>query len=82
MALLLLLNGQIAGINGIVGGLLGKPSNQSLTHAVFILGLVLEPALFVIVAGHKPAGLSLAWHCWVCSTARALLVSTPDCLCN
>lgn len=53
-SLLLLLNGRVAGISGIVGGLLQRPANDTSWRAAFILGLVgtgtigalLMPALF------------------------------------
>ena len=51
--LLLLLNGRIAGISGIVAGL-GHPGARRWTDAAFLLGLVLGPPLFALLAGHWP----------------------------
>ena len=52
-ALLLLLNGRIAGISGLVAGL-GRPGRRRWTDAAFLLGLVLGPPLFALLAGHWP----------------------------
>lgn len=53
-ALLILLNGRIAGISGLVAGL-GRPAGERwLADAAFILGLVLGPPLFAALAGHWP----------------------------
>jgi uncharacterized protein len=50
-----LLNGRIAGISGIVGGLL-KPARSDLPwRASFVAGLVLAPVLYGLAAGHLPA---------------------------
>lgn len=49
-ALFLLLDGRIAGISGIAGGLLDRPSPRWIVNACFIAGLVLGPALYAIVA--------------------------------
>ncbi|MBE7246769.1 MAG: YeeE/YedE family protein [Actinomycetospora chiangmaiensis] len=53
-ALLLLLNGRIAGISGIVAGL-GRPGERRLADGAFLLGLVLGPPVFSLLAGHWPA---------------------------
>lgn len=53
-SLLLLLNGRVAGISGIVGGLLQRPANDTSWRAAYIAGLVgtgaiaslMMPALF------------------------------------
>ncbi|WP_034992851.1 YeeE/YedE family protein [Beijerinckia mobilis] len=51
-ALLLLLNGRIAGISGILGRLLA--GDQLPTNGAFILGLILGPVLYTMVFGHPP----------------------------
>ncbi len=53
--LFLLLNGRIAGISGILGGLLNPSGPESRTNLAFVIGLVLGPLLFSLVAGHRPA---------------------------
>ena len=50
-ALLLLLNGRIAGISGILGGLLHPRSDDVLWRLAFILGLIFAPA---VVAAFMP----------------------------
>ena len=53
-ALLLLTNGRIAGISGILGGLL-EPSGRNFGwRVVFLIGLLLGPVLFRLGAGHWP----------------------------
>ena len=42
-ALLILLNGRIAGISGILGGLLHPAPNETFWRAAFVLGLVIAP---------------------------------------
>ena len=60
-ALLMLFNGRIAGIGGILGGLL-RPSNEDVAWRVaFIAGLVVAPLAWALVAAlpaiHVDAGL-------------------------
>jgi hypothetical protein len=50
--LLLLVNGRIAGISGIVGGLLG--GRQVLANGAFLAGLMLGPLLHAFVFGLLP----------------------------
>ncbi len=49
-ALFLLLNGRIAGISGIVGGLLHPVKGDINWRIAFVLGLVLAPAVFSLFA--------------------------------
>lgn len=50
--LLLLVNGRIAGISGIVGRLLG--GQQIGPNAMFVAGLLLGPWLYAAASGHLP----------------------------
>jgi uncharacterized membrane protein YedE/YeeE len=50
--LLLLVNGRIAGISGIVGRLLG--GQQIGPNATFVAGLLLGPWLYAAASGHLP----------------------------
>ena len=52
-AMLLLLNGRIAGISGLVAGL-ARPGARWRADAAFLIGLVLGPPLFALLAGHWP----------------------------
>lgn len=52
-ALFLLLNGKIAGISGIVGGLFRPKSGDVAWRIAFVSGLVLSPLLYGAV-GHLP----------------------------
>jgi uncharacterized protein len=48
-AMFVLLNGRIAGISGIVGGLLGpRPAGDTGWRVAFILGMVLAPGLWLL----------------------------------
>lgn len=49
---LLLCNGKIAGISGIVGGLLSPAKNDTLWRAVFVAGLLSGGALFQLFSPH------------------------------
>jgi uncharacterized membrane protein YedE/YeeE len=53
-ALLLLANGRIAGISGILGGLLGPSARDWAWRTAFVVGLLAGPALFRLGAGHWP----------------------------
>ncbi|KPF62837.1 hypothetical protein IP69_19880 [Bosea sp. AAP35] len=50
--ILLLVNGRIAGISGIVGRLLG--GQQVVTNAAFVIGLVLGPLIYAAAFGALP----------------------------
>jgi uncharacterized membrane protein YedE/YeeE len=47
-ALFVLFNGRIAGISGILGGLLALPKGDSAWRVAFLLGLVASPLVFVL----------------------------------
>ena len=53
-ALFLLLNGRIAGISGILGGLLTPPSRETGWRAAFVAGLVLAPVAYAGLGGSLP----------------------------
>lgn len=58
--LLLLLNGRIAGISGIVGRLLG--GHHALVNGAFVVGLLSGPALYGALHGALPAmTVSTSW---------------------
>lgn len=52
--LLLALNGRIAGVSGVAGGLWFSPSGERGWRLLFLLGLVLGTALQVLLGGHVP----------------------------
>ncbi|WP_293795264.1 YeeE/YedE family protein [uncultured Bosea sp.] len=52
-ALLLLLNGRVAGISGILGRL--TQGSQVPTNAAFVVGLMIGPSLYRLVSGAWPA---------------------------
>ena len=59
-SMLLLLNGRIAGISGIVGRL--AQGSQIGTNAVFVAGLIFGPIVFGLMAGHPPAStITASW---------------------
>jgi uncharacterized protein len=53
-AFLLVVNGRIAGVSGIVGGLLGRIDTGSLQRVAFVAGLVLGPIVFRMAFGDWP----------------------------
>ena len=63
-SLLLILNGRVAGISGILGGLLGRASaSEHVWRALFVLGLVIGGSVAVAVvpgAFGAPPGLGIA----------------------
>ena len=48
-AVLLLINGRIAGISGIVGALFKQPDAGLFANAAFVIGLVFGPVLFLLL---------------------------------
>ena len=54
-ALLLLINGRIAGISGILGSVLHKPDARFFMDTAFVAGLLLGPVLFLVLFGAWPA---------------------------
>jgi uncharacterized membrane protein YedE/YeeE len=48
-AMLVLLNGRIAGVSGILGGALSRPGKDTIWRLAFILGLVAAPLLYTLV---------------------------------
>lgn len=54
-SLLLLFNGRIAGISGIVGGLFGASAGPHAWRIAFLAGLILGPVLLIQVTGRVPA---------------------------
>ncbi|WP_293775648.1 YeeE/YedE family protein [uncultured Oxalicibacterium sp.] len=63
VALFLLLNGRIAGISGIVGGLLKKNDANTGWRLSFVAGLIVSPLFYGLFAhpviGGSPAGLPM-----------------------
>lgn len=62
--ILLLVNGRIAGISGIFGGLLSPLRGDTVWRLVFVIGLVLGGTLWPMMSGHTvpfemPAGVPL-----------------------
>lgn len=53
-ALLILFNGRVAGISGILGGLLRPSAGDSAWRLLFLLGLVLAPFLWRLAAPLPP----------------------------
>ncbi len=50
-ALLLLLNGRISGISGIVGGLVAPKSSDAGWRVVFVAGLLLGASIYMLATG-------------------------------
>lgn len=54
VAMLLLLNGRIAGISGLVAGIGTDRGKRRLADLLFVLGLVLGPPVFALLSGAWP----------------------------
>jgi len=54
-ALFLMLNGRIAGISGILGGLIPPERGQAAWRLAFLAGLVITPLIYVASGGALPA---------------------------
>jgi uncharacterized protein len=58
-SVLLLVNGRVAGVSGVAGGLvsgvLGRVDGELLERAGFVIGLILGPFVFLILFGALPA---------------------------
>jgi uncharacterized protein len=50
-AMFILLNGRIAGISGIVGGLLKPQRGDTLWRVLFVAGMLAAPGIWMLVAG-------------------------------
>ncbi|WP_158810181.1 YeeE/YedE family protein [Beijerinckia sp. L45] len=53
-AVFLALNGRVAGISGILGGILHKPTESWLSSILFVVGLVLGPLVYRSMLGTFP----------------------------
>lgn len=60
-AVLMLANGKIAGISGILGGLLRGMSPGWAWRGAFILGLLLAPSVYVMVSERPPVNIDTGW---------------------
>lgn len=46
VSLLLILNGRVAGVSGILAGLITRPNRDTVWRALFVLGLLLAPTVY------------------------------------
>lgn len=60
-ALLLLLNGRIAGISGILGGLLRPATGDTLWRFLFVAGLALAPFAYALAGPVPPIEIDAGW---------------------
>ena len=60
-SLLALMNGRIAGISGIVGGLLRPQRGDAGWRAAFIAGLIVAPAVYAVVAALPPIAIEAGY---------------------
>ncbi|AUG54812.1 YeeE/YedE family protein [Thalassospira marina] len=52
--LYIVLNGRIAGISGVIGGLINGTAKQKAERLAFIAGLVIGPVILALVSGYRP----------------------------
>ena len=67
VALLLLFNGRIAGISGILGGLLRPAAGDRAWRLAFIGGLLLAPAVYRLVLPLPDSQIDAGWGRLLCS---------------
>ena len=60
-AMLVLLNGRIAGISGIVGGLLNPTKGETAWRAAFVIGLLLAPTAYLIFGAFPRPQIDSSW---------------------
>jgi len=70
-AMLVLLNGRIAGIAGIIGGLLRPATGDMAWRLAFIIGLLVAPPAYLIVAEPMPPTIAASYPMMI---AAGLLV--------
>lgn len=59
-AIMLVVNGRVAGISGITGAMLTRWTADTCWRAAFLVGLVIGPAAFAALSGHWPPVTVLA----------------------
>lgn len=64
---LALLNGRIAGVSGIVGGLLRPNAKDAAWRAAFVTGLVAAPVLFRLFAALPEIRVDASWPVLLCA---------------
>lgn len=70
-SMLILFCGRVAGISGILGGVLSRANNDKGWRIAFLLGMVLSPVLWRLVAPLPAVSISASWPMLV---AAGLLV--------
>lgn len=60
-AMLVLLNGRIAGISGILGGLVNPAKGEIAWRAAFVIGLLLAPTAYLLFATLPQPQISASW---------------------
>ena len=60
-AMFILINGRILGISGIIGGLLRPTSGDVGWRLAFVLGMLVAPLLYLLVAGPVAVRIHASW---------------------
>lgn len=60
-AMFILINGRILGISGIVGGLLRPKSGDVGWRLAFVLGMLVAPLLYLLLAGPTAVRIDAGW---------------------
>ncbi len=66
-ALLVLLNGRIAGVSGVLGGLLTPAQSDKAWRAAFLIGIVLAPLAYPMIASLPPVQIDAGYGTLVVS---------------
>lgn len=63
-SMLILFCGRVAGISGILGGVLSRANNDKGWRIAFLLGMVLSPVLWRLVAPLPAVSITTSRRCW------------------
>ncbi len=61
VALFVLVNGRVAGISGIVGGLFTPHADDVAWRVAFVVGLLLAPAIYLVFAAYPESGIEAGY---------------------
>jgi len=78
VSLLLLLNGRMAGISGIMNGLFSSPKKEELWRGLFLIGLIIGAGGFFVGMGTRMGSGCTSGHgiCGIANFSRRSIVAT------
>jgi uncharacterized membrane protein YedE/YeeE len=66
-AMFVLLNGRIAGISGVLGGLLNPVRGDVAWRAAFVIGIIVAPLAYALVAALPPPRIDAGYGALICA---------------